>query len=567
MESSILSAPAASGLRQPQRRPSASRVVFIAIGTALLLSAVLCPLSCVGDPTWRFRLFQVLAIVFFVPVLLRNLPRRGQAADVEPPAVAPQSARFAGLLVALAAGASAYAATIPLYFICDDFEHLALIRHPFMTSLWPQLTKGQFDGLAYIFYRPVGFASLFLDFRLWHYWAPGYHLTNVSLHLLCIAAVFFFCKQLQLKSETCMAASLIFAVLPVNVQAVTWIGCRFDQLATTLGMWSLTSAAHFRRTGKVSSYAMAILFFALAVTSKESAYVVPILWLALELIPQDRQPLRPPFARSSAPLLGYVLAPLLMLFHRLHTLGGIGGYRLTTDGSPLAQSFRTQSLVGILIRAPAETLFGYNWLQPSGRILPLAAGATAAIFLTLCLLAKPTPIGRRITWFCLIWVFVAPIPTHFYFRTPDPGLFSSRAVYFGSIGVSLLLAVLLSQTFSNPKVSLTWAFSISLLLLIGLHHNVGAWRSAAQQSRTFLSSLDSFQPTPPPRAVFFIKGIPDIVNGVPFFTVGLENAVRFHYSWRDDIRVRTEQSRFVEPWAITIDMTSRLKGDPPELPH
>ena len=211
---------------------------------------------------WRFKLFEIVSVVFFALTLLRSLPRSNHAIDVGLTPVALESKRSAGLLAALAAGALAYAATVPLYFTCDDFEHLSLIRHSFMTAIWPQVTEGQFDGLAHIFYRPLGFASLFMDYQLWHNWAPGYHLTNILLHLLCIAAVYFFCKRLELRDETCVAAAMIFAVLPVNVQAITWIGCRFDQLATTLGMWSLTFAARFRRTGTPVSYGMALFLFA-----------------------------------------------------------------------------------------------------------------------------------------------------------------------------------------------------------------------------------------------------------------------------------------------------------------
>jgi uncharacterized membrane protein len=527
-----------------------SRELRIAFGITLVLSALI---SLVGDPGWRAQLFQIVSILFFGLILLRSLPRPDQDASLHP--VAPESKGPAGLLVALAAGALAYASTLPLYFICDDFEHLSLIRHPFMTALWPQLTKGQFDGLAYIFYRPLGFASLFLDYRLWHDWAPGYHLTNLALCLLCIAAVFYFCRELELRNEICVAAALIFAVLPVNVQAITWIGCRFDQLATTFGMWSLTCAARFRRTGRTNSYAMAIFLFMLAVLSKESAYVVPVLWLALELIPRDEYLLQAPFTRRSEPLLGYIAAPMLMLLHRYYTLGGVGGYRLVKDGSPLAQSFRMSSLSGVLVRAPGETLFGYNWLQPGGRTFAVAAAAIAAIFLTLCLRAKMSLLSRRMTWLCLIWVFASALPAHFYFRSPDPGLFFSRALYFSSIGLAILIAVLLGQTFSNPKICLSWAFALSLLLLLVLQHNLRPWRLAAQESLRVQTVLERLQPSPPRRAVYCIKGVPEVINGVPFFTVGLENAVRFHYSWRDDIHVRTPASRIIEPSAVTIDMT------------
>ena len=80
------------------------------------------------------------------------------------------------------------------------------------------------------------------------------------------------------------------------------------------------------------------------------------------------------------------------------------------------------------------------------------------MFLAFCLLAKlnfdlPThnlvlpDLGRLLRL----------LPAHFYFLSPDPGLFYSRALYFGSIGIAILIAVLLGQTFGNPRMCLGWA--------------------------------------------------------------------------------------------------------------
>lgn len=538
-------------------RALGSRRTLLALISVAVASALICFLSFTRNPQWRPWLFQSIAILFFCITVLRSASRPAVCKEAEPQSPAQQSTGLVGLCVALAAGAASYATTVPLYFICDDFDHLSLIRQPFMKSIWPQITEGQFDGLAHIFYRPLGYASLFVDYRLWHNWSPGYHLTAIAIHLVCIAGIFFFCRQLGLRSESCFAASLLFAVLPVNVQTVTWVTCRFDLLATTFGIWSLTFAARFRRTGRIRPYCAALALFVLAALTKESAYVIPVLWFALELIPQAWQPLQSPFTRRSEPLLGYILGPLLMFVHRYLTLGGVGGYRVASDGNPLVQRFGMQSLIGVGIRAPGETLFGYDWLQPGGRFFLLATGVTAAIFLTLCRLAKLDSLSRRVTWFCMIWVLVAALPAHFYFFSPDTGLFFSRVLHFGSVGIAILLGVLLGQTFTHPKTCIAWTLVTSALLLVGLQHNVAAWQHASHESRRAQATLERVQPSPAPHAVLYLKGIPKTINGVPFFTIGLESAVRFHYAWRDDIRVRTLDSQHIESTAIPIDMDFR----------
>ncbi len=529
-------------------RTSVPREVVLACCIAVPLCLLVCHSAIAGDPWVLSSLFQYLAIIFFAVLILRLLPPFHQH-DALPEYTQAECAQAecagpAGLLIALAVGTLAYARTVTFFFISDDFEHLAVLRQPFTVSLWPQFTRGQFDGHTYIFYRPLGFASLFLEYRLWHNWAPGYHLTSLVLHLLAVAGVYYFCKQLALSHRSCVAAALVFAVLPVNVQALTWSACRFDQLATTFGIWSLVSAAGFRRTGRKAFYWMGLLLFVLAVLSKENAYFIPLLWLALEFLTFAPQP--DPSANRSyrspgvwAPLLGYILVPLLMWALRIRILGGIGGYYLTQDGTPVAKHFGRASVTGILVHAPAVTLFGYNCLQ-SHRWGLIAAAVTAAIFLTLCFFAKTTRKSTRIVGFCLLWLFAAAAPAHFYFGQRDPALFYSRTLYFGSIAAAILIGTLLGQTFRSPdpKTHRLWTFAVVLLLAVSLQHNLEAWRRADRVSREFQAFLLERLPDPPPNLTLHIGGVPTILEGVPVFTTGLENAARFAYSWRTDIYVR-----------------------------
>ena len=221
--------------------------------------------------------------------------------------------------------------------------------------------------------------------------------------------MYFLRRQLGLTNKSCTAAAVIFAILPANVQVVTWSACRFDQIATTSGVWSLVLAARFRKTGRLMNYWMALLLMVLALLSKESGYVVPILVVALELVPINHSASRRSFAHRFWPALGYWGFALVLLLHRSLTLGGLGGYRMQ-DGTLMAKAKPWDAVIGIFCRAPGEVLFGYNWMQPHDWILPLIAGTTAAIFLTLSLLAKTTAFGSRVVWFCLLWLFAAAVP-------------------------------------------------------------------------------------------------------------------------------------------------------------
>jgi hypothetical protein len=429
----------------------------------------------------RHNTVQTISIVFFAVTLIRQFRRPRSWSELANERLASgDSTNRIALALALAAGALAYASTVSFYFVSDDFEHMNQAAHqPFVAYVWGQLTQGQVDSRGFhLFLRPLGFASLFVDYRLWHLWAPGYHVTNLMLHLLSIAGVFFFCKALGLKSEASGTAALFFAILPVNVEAVTWIGCRFDQLATAFMLWALVFYVRFRQDGHARNYLAGISCFVLAAFSKETAYLAPLLWIALEFVVWQRPRIKP--------LLGLLGVVGLCFVYRLHVLGGIGGYRME-NGAPAAPLFGTRSVGAVLIRVPAELLFGYNWLAPHQVSLAVLASATSALLFTLTLTAKRTDPPRvRLLWFSLIWIFVTGLPSHFLFRYADFGLTWSRNLYAGAAGTALLVTLLLEQSFDQKWVRRGWTSVLACLFVLALLHNLGAWRTNSTMSRDFL---------------------------------------------------------------------------------
>ena len=120
----------------------------------------------------------------------------------------------------------------------------------------------------------------------------GYHVVNLFLHLANVLALFFF-TRLILQRETkasepwlqCwlpLAAAGIFALHPVQTEAVNYVYQRSTLMAalfTLLSMNSFLHAQHSRH--RKFWFAAAGVFFLLAVVSKEVAVALPLLWVAL----------------------------------------------------------------------------------------------------------------------------------------------------------------------------------------------------------------------------------------------------------------------------------------------
>lgn len=141
------------------------------------------------------------------------------------------------------------------------------------------------------FNRPTQLLSLMLDAAVWGKNPFGYHLTNILLHAAVTVLLFLFCRRLT-PMWCAFAAALLYAVHPVNCEAVAEIGYREDLLATLFVLAGLNWAAAFGPTWRGG--AGCGLLFLLAIGAKESAVAAPIL-LALYWWWSRRQDSRKPW--------------------------------------------------------------------------------------------------------------------------------------------------------------------------------------------------------------------------------------------------------------------------------
>jgi Flp pilus assembly protein TadD len=203
------------------------------------------------------------------------------------------------LLAALLVGATAlaYLPTLRNGFVWDD--DTSLTQNAFIKSgeglrqFW--LTTQTPD------YWPVTSTSFWGEWRLWGLDPVGYHATNLALHL--IEALLLWAVLRRLRIPGAYLAALLFAVHPVNVQTVAWITQRKNLMAmlflllSTLaflrsargapfsgkgsGPKGLNPAAGFGPLGPDPFYAMSWLAFVLAMLSKGSAAVLPVVLLGI----------------------------------------------------------------------------------------------------------------------------------------------------------------------------------------------------------------------------------------------------------------------------------------------
>jgi tetratricopeptide (TPR) repeat protein len=190
--------------------------------------------------------------------------------------------------------------------LLDDEE--LFVSNKIITS--PQGLHLLWASIKAVDYWPMSNTTFWIEQRLWGRNTTGYHLTNGVLHIVESLLIWIILKKISIPGA--FLAAMLFAVHPVNVESVAWIAQRKNVLAMLFFLlsilWYLKSdmptinvgmapVASMRSHGgpweRVTSprppassawpifYWLSLAAFVLAMLSKGSAAVLPVLLLVI----------------------------------------------------------------------------------------------------------------------------------------------------------------------------------------------------------------------------------------------------------------------------------------------
>ena len=187
------------------------------------------------------------------------------------------------LLVAVSVGA--YACTLDDGFINLDDDRF-ITRNGNLRSLSPASVLGLFSRPHFGAYHPLHMLSYAVEYRLAGRWNPALlHADNVALHSANVVLVYLlFLTIVPVRGAALMGAAL-FALHPTHVENVAWLSQRKDLLSLLFMLISFHLHVRWRRAGKGRLLATAAFAaFVLALLSKSSAAVLPVLMVAYDRI-------------------------------------------------------------------------------------------------------------------------------------------------------------------------------------------------------------------------------------------------------------------------------------------
>jgi len=261
------------------------------------------------------------------------------------------------------------------------------------TDKWHPLLIGQTNGFA-TYFRPLVMALFSLEMWVFASQPGPMHAVSLAIHALNVVLVGMLAMRLselssgRLSWRVAVLPMLIYAVHPLLIEPVSWIGCQYDLAMTTFTLVALLANITFKKSW-VRAITVSLCFF-LAACCKESAVSFPLVLLACDWMLIDnaagegsKTRMRALIKSNGAVYIGVLLAGVVYLAFRHHYLGHLIE---ATEGRPLGLFGRFQEVSFLLVHYLRMLVWPMTGLNP---IHPVAVDQ----FRTLDMLSLATDIA------------------------------------------------------------------------------------------------------------------------------------------------------------------------------
>jgi len=362
---------------------------------------------------------------------------------------------------------------VPWYF--DDTNNI--VDNPLIRDL-PRAVRGVLES------RGLAMLTFALNHRLGGLDPTGYHAVNLVIHAMCVLVVWQLLRQLlrQLlgveSRQWALIGAMLFAVHPLQTQAVTYVVQRMTSLSALFFIAAICCYLGFLdaegRRRRVM-YALAVLYGALAVLTKEHTAVLPLMLLLTERYFRPGRGWRAqllnvlPFCLAPA---GKVVEILLLPVWRGDVAASIryaDQLQSLQNVTPVRYLFTEFSVVWYyfkLLILPVGQMLDYGW-PVVGRLLTLQNVAALGGLVCLWTVAGLLRHRRPLFSFGIAWFFVA-LSVESTIIPLDP-IFEHR-LYLPLFGFVLVVVDLLKQH-SWPKGRIVVAAILPVLAILTWQRN------------------------------------------------------------------------------------------------
>lgn len=347
--------------------------------------------------------------------------------------------------------------------------------------------------------RPVLKASYALS------WAFGgaplsFHVFNLVVHLVNVGLVLRLAKAARAPSV--MVPAVLFALHPIQTEAVTYVSGRSSSLSTTFMLLALLFYARgTRRRSALYTWVAAPIAVVLATLTKETSLILPVGFVLWDLFIEREAPNStdtPPRRRwrtalgRQAPwgLFGAGIF-LFMIAHSgyyalLYRVVGQRSFRDALIHQLAAMSYLAERI--LLLERPC--IDPGLWLPPSGGAVAVGA-ALVLVFVARIVRGRPSRLGADepsdVVAFGLAWFLLHTFVPYVLVSRLD--VINERHAYVANVGLFLAVGALVARVRPSARVRRAMAaIVIPLLLFLTIRRNseyrspIALWTSTVREA-------------------------------------------------------------------------------------
>ena len=337
----------------------------------------------------------------------------------------------------LAGTAATYRGVVEHDFVLDD-KHTVRdnpsIRSLTLAGQWLSSPYAVSGARGNQNYRPVLMASYAVDYALWGEGPSGFHVTNLLIHGGVVFLAFVLGRRLWGHDGAGVIAAGVVALHPVNAEVVNYVTARSSSLMALFVLGAVWAYDRAVVEGRRAWAVMACGLGLLAMGTKESAVVLPVLIMAWDRARGTGSEAWRATLRRSVPW-WVVVAGFLAV--RMWVLSW--GYTTAVQGMGATGSQALLFIMKIYLVSvghwfwPVGLAVDHAWPFTIG--LPegvlLAAGAAGAVGGTIV----AARLDRRVGW-CLVWFWAALAPAGLLPFVSRFTLYQDNRVYLAGIALA-----------------------------------------------------------------------------------------------------------------------------------
>lgn len=366
-----------------------------------------------------------------------------------------------------------YAGTVRNAFVNFDDPPL-ITENAAVHELTPRSLLYVFSSFDPELYIPLTLFSYQLEGAFFGLTPGVVHATNLLLHLMNVVLVGWVAWGLTRRTWVAVLIAGIFALHPINAQAVLWASARKDLLSALFSLTSFGLYVVYRRNGGRTAYLLSLALFLCALLSKVSVALFPLMLLLTDWLEGDRLRTR---IREKIPF--FVISALLII------VAFIGKSQILESSD-----LRTNILLGfksiVFYLWRAFVPIGFSIIHPqiplyltSAFLFLFYAGMTVLLLLIALLAAQR---WRILTWgIAFFLLFLIPTFTNF-FQNGELYFAYERYAYLPLVGILLSFFAVLDMVFQERerlRMPFTVALALCVLTLGALAmRQVSFWRSS-----------------------------------------------------------------------------------------